>query len=187
MMIDGEGLVVVNVVTQKKNLFGNGYSYPKVTVVGDVNVRGMNSLTRNGEFLALLNVDPCEITLIVGIYLNNGLVERGSPETIYYYTPHDMYGNGGLTSTSDGSPQVQGAILAHERGHALAYLTSFLTSFKRMIASRFGGRKLSLSEMREVQSIYDACLRENAPVDSALANEGHMNWYRDNGYKTGRK
>ena len=173
--IDLYGLVRLTVTTVHDNIM------KQVKKVNDIFVLEMSSETLNGLFSSAISVDPCEITLTLQILLNKNLVDSGRQNVTYYYDPHDIYCERGSSSTSDGSPQIRAAILAHERGHASSFLNSFLPSFKRAI-SRFGNKRLSKAEQEEVRRIYYDYLEDFQPVSAARANQAHVDWYKNNGY-----
>ena len=173
--IDLYGLVRLTVMTVR------GKIVKQVKKVNDIFVLEMSSETLNGLFSAAISVDPCEITLTLQILLKKNLVKRGRQDVTYYYDPHDMYCERGSSSTSDGSPQIRAAILAHERGHASSFLNAFLPSFKRAI-SRFGNKRLSRAEQEEVRRVYYDCLEDYQPDNAVRANQAHVDWYKNNGY-----
>lgn len=71
-----------------------------------------------------LDVGDCEVTILAAIYLREDLDLQGDRDTTYTYTPHTPMGGGGFAGSSTGRPQVRGGILAHERGHASAFLAN---------------------------------------------------------------
>ena len=178
--VDPYGLVLLKVLTERR-----GIEKP-VKKVEDIFIVPIGTGTLNGFFSDKINLDPCEIRLILQIQLNKDLVDNGDPNIIHYFEPHDIYGGKGGTTSSDGSPEIKGGILAHERGHASAFLHSLLPAFRRRI-SKFGKKRLSKSEQDEVRRIFLECKEEFQPVSSARANQAQMDWYRDNGYRLERR
>ena len=178
--VDPYGLVLLKVLTSQY-----GIEKP-VKNIDDIFVVPIASETLNGEFSSWANIDPCEIRLMMQIRLNERLVDKGDPSVIHYFEPHDIYGGKGGTTTSDGSPQIRGGILAHERGHASAFLDALVPAFRRRI-SKFGKKRLSTSEQDEVRRIYQSCVEEFQPVSAARANQAQMDWYKKNGYRLERR
>ena len=178
--VDPYGLALLKVLTARY-----GIEKP-VHNIDDIFIVPLASKTLNGVFCSWVNVDPCEIRLIMQIQLNERLVDNGDPNIIHYFEPHDIYGGKGGTTSSDGSPQIRGGILAHERGHASAFLYSLLPEFRRRI-SKFSKKRLSKSDQDEVRRIYQSCIEEFQPVSAARANQAQMDWYRNNGYRLERR
>ena len=178
--VDPYGLVLLKVLTSQ-----NGIDKP-VKDIDDIFVVPLTSKTLHGAFNSWIDIDPCEIRLLLQIQLNEGLVDKGNPNIIHYFEPHDMYGGKGGTTSSDGSPQIRGGILAHERGHASSFMNALIPAFRRRIA-KFGKKRLSKSEQDEVRRIYQSCIEEFQPVSSARANQAQMDWYKNNGYRLERK
>ena len=191
--IDGFGDVTVKVVTTRENNIwqriqtGQTYSDVEVKIVMDIGIKTIGQDSNIwGQFYASpsgdrLDVGDCEVTVIATIYLREDLAREGDRNTTYYYTPHTPTGGGGNAWSSTGQPQVRGGSLAHERGHASAYLDILIPKFKAEL-QKFGNRKLSESDKAEVRRIYDRCKSEAQEESSRRANEAHENWYRNNGY-----
>ena len=191
--IDGFGDVTVKVVTTRENNIwqrmrsGEKTTQVEVKNVMDIGIEPIGQGSSVWGHLAVpergkdLFVDDCEIIIYAGIQLREDLDLQGDRNTTYFYTPHTPSGRGGGASSSTGRPQIRGAILAHERGHASAYLDILIPKFKAEL-QKFGNRKLSESDKAEVRRIYDRCKREAQEESSRRANEAHENWYRNNGY-----
>ena len=178
--VDPYGLVLLKVLT---SLYG--FDKP-VKNIDDIFVVPLASGTLNGAFNSWINVSPCEVALLLQIQLNERLVDKGDPKVIHYFEPHDIYGGRGGTTSSDGSPEIRGGILAHERGHASSFLNAFLPAFRRRI-SKFGNKRLSESEQEEVRRIYRLCMEEFQPDSAARANQAQIDWYKGNGYRLERR
>ena len=178
--VDPYGLALLKVLTVR-----HGIEKP-VRNIDDIFIVPLSSETLNGEFCSWADIDQCEIRLKMQIRLNERLVDNGDPNIIHYFDPHDIYGGKGGTRSSDGSPQIRGGILAHERGHASAFLHAMLPAFRRRI-SKFSKKRLSKSEKEEVRRIFQACREEFQPVSAARANQAQIDWYRDNGYRLERR
>lgn len=101
--------------------------------------------------------------------------------TTYYYTPHTSSFEGGVSSSSDNSPQVRGGILAHERGHALSFLETFLSMFRREV-SKFKAGSLTSNDKAEIKRIYNRCWKTCGGDDAKIVNDAHIKWYKDHGY-----
>ena len=187
--IDGLGDVTVKVVTTRENnlweRLWSGEKYTDVEVKGVMDIpiktsgRGSNTWGQLQEDRLL--VGDCEVTIEAVIYLREDLDLRGDPNTTYTYVPHTPGGGGGIAGSTTGRPQVRGAILAHERGHASAFLDVLIPKFKAAL-QKFGNRKLSASDKAEVRRIYERCKREAQAESSRRANEAHEDWYRNNGF-----
>ena len=187
--IDGLGAVTVKVVTLRENNLwqrlksGDKYSDVEVKGVMDIPIktsgRGSNTWGQLQEDRLL--VGDCEVTIEAVIYLREDLDLRGDRNTTYTYVPHTPSGGGGIAGSTTGRPQVRGAILAHERGHASAFLDVLIPKFKAAL-QKFGNRKLSASDKAEVRRIYERCKREAQAESSRRANEAHEDWYRNNGF-----
>ena len=192
--IDGLGDVTVKIVTTRENNLwermrsGQKFSDVEVKSVMDIAVKDNLSNTSNWGVFDVpttgsrLLVDDCEIVILANIHLRADLDVHGDKNTTYFYTPHSPGGRGGNSWSSTGRPQVRGAILAHERGHASAFLDVLIPKFRAELR-KFGNRKLSASDKAEVRRIYDRCKRESESENARRANEAHENWYRKNGFK----
>jgi len=178
--VDPYGLARLRVLTERR-----GIEKP-VKKVEDIFIVPIGTGTLNGFFSNKIDLDECEIRLILQIQLNESLIDKGGPNVIYYFEPHDIYGGKGGTTSSDGSPQIRGGILAHERGHASAFLDALLPAFRRRI-SKFEKKRLSKSDQGKVRDIFEECIEEFQPVSAARANQAQMDWYRDNGYRLERR
>ena len=86
-----------------------------------------------------------------------------------------------MSSTSDGSPQVWDSVLAHERGHALSFLTKFLSMLRNEVA-HFEAGKLSGDDKAEIQRIFERCRKACADDSAQKANDAQIDWYKDHGY-----
>ena len=191
--IDGLGAVTVKVVTTRENNFwqrlktGERYSDVEVKNVMDIAIKpsARDSNTWGHFFIPPvgdgIDVGDCEVTILATIYLHEDLDLRGDKSTTYTYVPHTSRGGGGISGSSTGRPQIRGAILAHERGHASAFLDVLIPKFKAEL-QKFGNRKLSAADKAEVRRIYERCKREAQAESSRRANEAHENWFRDNGF-----
>lgn len=191
--IDGLGDVTVKVVTTRENnLWERMWSGQKtrqveVKSVMDISIKqigrgssvwGHLDVPESGDRLF---VGDCEVTIYATILLREDLDRLGDGDTTYTYTPHTPRGGGGISGSSTGRPQVRGAILAHERGHASAFLDVLIPKFRAEL-EKFGNRKLSAADKAEVRRIYDRCKREAQSENACRANEAHENWYRNNGF-----
>ena len=191
--IDGLGAVTVKVVTWRENNLwqrlksGEKFSEVEVKSVMDIPIR---TIGRDSNAWGRLDVPPsgdrldvgdCEVTIYARILLREDLDLRGDKNTTYTYLPHTHRGGGGISGSSTGRPQMRGAILAHERGHASAFLDVLIPKFKAEL-QKFGNRKLSASDKVEVRRIYDRCKKEAEAENARRANEAHENWFRDNGF-----
>ena len=191
--IDGLGDVTVKVVTMRENNLwerirsGEKFSEVEVKNVMDIAIHLMGKKSKDWGNLRVpdsgegLFVDDCEIIILANIYLREDLDLHGDRDTTYFYSPHWPSGEGGNSWSSTGRPQVRGAILAHERGHASAFLDVLIPKFRAEL-QKFGNRKLSAADKAEVQRIYDRCKREARAENARRANEAHENWYRNNGF-----
>jgi len=186
-MSDIFGLIPVTVVTTRWNnfwqmIFSGGAKTSDLPVndVSDIQIYDLDSTTLWGVFSPSLNIGVCSLEVNVKIALRHDLVESGKHETTYYFTPHKVGAAGG-SSSSDGSPQVRGGILAHEQGHALSFLTKFLEMFKSRVG-RFKAGNLSESDKQEIRRIYNDCLNECQNDSGDKANEAQTNWYKEHGY-----
>ena len=155
---------------------GNKLTQRIVSSASEIPITLVNSSSLWGQFRANPNFYGCDVVITLYIMIRATAIERGKPNTIYYYTPH-ILDKKGSSSTSDGTPQVKGAILAHERGHAEAFFNTILPRFKELI------RDLPSSATSEIESRYNQAWREGQEESARLANEAHINWYRANGYK----
>ena len=156
----------------------NVMDIPIETIGRNSNVWGRLRVPDYGDELA---VGDCEVTIYATFLLREDLDRLGDRDTTYTYTPHTLRGGGGISGSSTGRPQIRDAILAHERGHASAYLDVMIPKFKAEL-QKFGNRKLSASDKAEVRRIYDRCKRETEAENARRANEAHENWFRDNGF-----
>ena len=191
--IDGLGDVTVKVVTTRENnlwermLSGQKTSQVEVKNVMDIAIQPIDRDSSVWGRLRIPNsgndlfVDDCEILIHASVLLREDLDRHGDVNTTYFYTPHSPRGGGGNAWSSTGRPQVRDAVLAHERGHASAFLDVLIPKFKAEL-QKFGNRKLSASDKEEVRRIYDRCVRESESENARRANEAHENWYRNNGY-----
>jgi len=191
--IDGLGAVTVKVVTTRENNFwqrlrsGEKTTQVEVKSVMDISIepigRGSSvwGQLQVPYYGAGLYVGDCEVIIHASILLREDLDLQGDKNTTYTYAPHTPSGGGGFAGSSTGRPQVRGGILAHERGHASAFLDVLIPKFKAEL-QKFGNRKLSASDKAEVRRIYDKCKREAQAESSRRANEAHENWYRNNGF-----
>ena len=185
--IDGLGDVTVKVVTMRENNLwerirsGEKFSEVEVKNVMDIAIHLMGKNSKDWGNLRVpdsgegLFVDDCEIIILANIYLREDLDLHGDRNTTYFYSPHWPSGEGGNSWSSTGRPQVRGAILAHERGHASAFLDVLIPKFRAEL-QKFGNRKLSAADKAEVQRIYDRCKREARAENARRANEAHENW-----------
>ena len=191
--IDGLGAVTVRVVTMRENNLwqrlksGEKFSeveiknvmdIPIKTIGRDSNVWGRLRVPPSGNELY---IDDCEVTIQATILLREDLDLLGDKSTTYTYAPHTPRGGGGISGSSTGRPQIRDAILAHERGHASAFLDVLIPKFKAEL-QKFGNRKLSASDKAEVRRIYDRCKKEAQAENARRANEAHENWFRNNGF-----
>ena len=191
--IDGLGDVTVKVVTTRKNniwqRLRSGENYSEVEVKNAMDVSVMDDLSSsspwgffNSPFSGdTLSIGDCEVTVLASIHLRADLDSYGDKNTTYTYAPHSPRGLGGVAGSSTGRPQVRGAILSHERGHASAFLDVLIPKFKAEL-QKFGNRKLSASDKAEIRRIYDRCRSEAQAESSRRANDAHENWYRKNGF-----
>ena len=148
----------------------------QVSSASEIPITLVNSSSIWGQFRANPNFYGCDVVITLDILIRATAIERGKSDTIYYYTPH-ILDKKGFSSTSDGTPQVKGAILAHERGHAEAFFNTILPRFEALV------RDLPSSATSEIESRYNQAWREGQEESARLANEAHINWYRTNGYK----
>ena len=182
ILTDILGAVGVRVVSDFNTGFlerivtGNKLKPRDISSASEIPISQMNSRSLWGRFIARPNFYGCDAVITLSILLRADLPERGKPSTIYYYVPH-ILDKKGISSTSDGTPQVRGAVLAHERGHAEAFFSAILPRFKALV------RDLPSSATSEIESRYNQAWREGQEESARLANEAHINWYRANGYK----
>ena len=155
---------------------GNKFTQRNVSSVSEIPITYVNSHSVWGQFKANPNFYGCDVVITLSILIRSTTIGRGRPDTIYYYTPH-VLDKKGFSSTSDGTPQVKGAILSHERGHAEAFFSTILPRFKALV------HDLPSSATTEIESRYNQAWREGQEESARLANEAHINWYRANGYK----
>ena len=155
---------------------GNKLKQKEVVSANEIPISQMRSRSLWGQFIAQPNYYGCDVVITLSILIRDDLPERGNPSTTYYYVPH-VLDKKGISSTSDGTPQVRGAVLAHERGHAEAFFSAILPRFKALV------RVLPSSATSEIESRYNQAWREGQEESARLANEAHINWYRANGYK----
>ena len=131
-------------------------------------------------FVPSLTFEDCSLVVLVQIYLRNDLAENGNKGTTYYYKPHKGDADS-ESSSSDGSPQVRGGVLAHERGHALSFLNKFLEMFRKEVA-RFQAGNLSESDKAEIRRIFENCRNACADDSAEKANNAQIDWYKEHGF-----
>ena len=186
--VDSMGNIPVAVETWKRNVFlqriingGDKYSIVSVRKPSDISVENMTSSTKWGLFARSLRIENCRVVVTLRILLNERMPETGRKDVTYQYKPH-VGDEGGVSFTTDGSPQIRGGILAHELGHARAFLETFLPKFQSEV-DRFKAGRLTESDKSEIKRIFNRCINE-ASIDSGNnANEAQANWYMNNGYK----
>ena len=185
------GMVELHVVTRRKNNFwqqmlnnGDKYTIVSVNSKADISIGDdFSSRSINGMFDHSIIIDDCDVTITVIIYLNNKLVRHGAKDSTYIYTPHWIKNGqlaGGTGKMSDGSPEFRDGVLAHELGHAEAFLTYTIPLFRKKL-ERFGNRRLSDSDKIEVKRMYNDCLKETLDMDAKMSNDAHTNWYGSHG------
>ena len=155
---------------------GNKFHQKEVANANEIPISQMKSRSLWGQFIAQPNFYGCEAVITLSILIRADLPEYGNPNTTYFYVPH-VLNTKGISSTSDGTPQVRGAVLAHERGHAEAFFTTILPRFKALV------RELPSSNRHAIESRYKQAWREGQAESARLANDAQINWYRTHGYK----
>ena len=187
-VIDFAGNIPVSVVTWRHNNIlqrivagGNVYSIVNVKEPSDISVRNMSSSTRWGLFSYSLQIEKCQVVVALMVLLNDRMVTTGGKNITYYYVPHNGE-KGGVSSTSDGSPPVRDAVLAHELGHAQSFLQTFLPRFQKEV-DKFPAGHLTERDKSDIQRIFNQCLNEASADSGNKANEAQINWYRENGYQ----
>ena len=182
ILTDILGAVGVRVVSDFNTGFlerivtGNKFKQKDISSVNEIPISQMNSRSLWGRFIARPNFYGCDAVITLSILIRADLPERGKSNTIYYYVPH-ILDKKGISSTSDGTPQVRGAVLAHERGHAEAFFSTILPRFKALV------RDLPSSATSEIESRYNQAWREGQEESARLANDAQINWYRSHGYR----
>jgi RHS repeat-associated protein len=182
------GNIPVSVVTWRRNSFlqrlmngGEKYSIVNVKNTSDISVEDMESSRKWGLFVSTLQIEECQVVVTLTILLNQKMPNTGNKDITYHYKPHNGE-DGGIATSSDGSPQVRGGILAHEQGHADSFLESFLPRFRNEVA-RFKAGQLTESDKAEIRRIFARCKKEASTDSGNRANESHINWYNNNGYQ----
>ena len=195
MYFDELGMVKVTVIsgaaTSPWERFQTGNQYKDVVVesVSDIGIVETQLGTKNGVFrypyANNLEIGDCEIRIYVEIQVSNLLSSDTKRDDIIHVKNHDVDSprgqSTGYSIGTSGKRPPRGAIIAHEQGHALAYLAAL----SRFISAleRFGNKKLTEADKAEARKIYAQYLKEFNQINMRSANETEKAWYEANGYK----
>lgn len=128
----------------------------------------------------------CEIRMWIKIIIADDLPKTGKHGVVYQYFPHgNLNGTltGGGSGASDGSPPLEGEVIAHEQGHAKAFWEHTRSCFDKAIAEKFPG-KLKASDRQEVNRLLGECRRQTQDKNVEYSNNATLNWYKTAGYLT---
>lgn len=187
LRVDAFGFVPLKVVTMRENNLwqrmrnnGDRISWPEISKVDQIEILDRKSSTMWGLFSSSLQTFDCHVEISVQIYINSCVVDVGKKDVTYFYTPH--HGRlGGGSSSSDGSPQIRGGVVAHEKGHAKAFFDLVIPGV-RTVAESFGNSKLSAADKAKVKATYQRLLKETEKSSGEMANERQLEWYSSHGY-----
>ncbi len=128
----------------------------------------------------------CEITLNLSIVVSTALSESGSKGTRYSYSMHRNVGGslGGGESGAFGTSNkpLKGAVAAHEKGHAEAFLKFTLPCFEKAVKEKYPGA-LKASDSKDIRNIMRDCRRKTMDKNVELSNSATLKWYRDNRFR----
>ena len=195
MYFDGLGMVKVTVISSAETSpwerFQTGNQYKDVVVesVSDIGIVDTQLGTKNGVFrypyANNLAIGDCEIRIYVEIQVSTQLSNDTKRDDIIHVKNHDVDSprgqSTGYSIGASGKRPPRGAIIAHEQGHASAYLAAL----SRFIGTleRFGNKKLTETDKAEARKIYAQYIKEFNQINMRSANETEKAWYEANGYK----
>lgn len=159
-----------------------------VQSVSDIGVVELPMRKKNGVFsypyANELVINDCEIQIYVEIRLSSLLSSDTKQKSVINVMLHDVNSprgqSTGVSRGAKGSRPPRGAILAHEQGHALAYLVA-LSRFAQDL-KRFGNKKLTDADKTEIRKLYQKYITDFNQINMRSANETEKDWYKKNGY-----
>jgi RHS repeat-associated protein len=194
--IDRLGLISVRFLSRKKNNWyqriksrGDRYRDVEVSGVDDIYVASGSVSGQHGGFYFPRTplIDDCGVTVILEILLDAGLTKVPDANVIYTYEHHysgfDNIEPAGGASGPMGRPQIYDAVLAHERGHASAYLLYVKPCFEKSV-KKYDVNNLSSSDVREIEGLYKKCLKDSLDRNIEMSNQATLDYYRSNGFMT---
>ncbi len=130
----------------------------------------------------------CEISLNLSIVVRTGLQKSGTKGMKYSYSIHNNVGGslgGGNSGVSGGTSidplLLEGEVIAHERGHAEAFLEYTKPCFEKAIKAKYPGA-LKAADTEEIRRIMRDCRRKTMDKNVELSNKRTLEWYRVNKY-----
>ena len=162
-------------------------------------VKSIVSMTRGGavhsslgQFSAKVAFDKksCTVCVILSIKMRDDLAEESSANVVYRVTPHKTGRDDGSTGVyKDGkldpshSP-LKEAVMAHERGHADAYLKLVKPEFESEMKDFDLSNKgvISEDEAKKIRRIHDRIDNRHVKESGQYANDAEASWYMGNGF-----
>ena len=164
--------------------------YPTIDVIriSDIAVEERNVKNEHGGFDPVSNPleGDCVLEVRLTIYLSPTLTDSPVPGITYTYEPHypPLRNNripGGISSTiPEGFPQIRDEVLAHERGHAWAFLLFTKPIFDAYVAGIVP--PLSKEDVTVVKRYYRNSRQLTASQNAEYANNATFEWYKSQGF-----
>lgn len=174
---------------------GNQYRYSEVNDVNDIGVSsdGWSRSQHGGFYPELSFPECCQVNYLLRIRLSSSLSMKPEKGVKYTYHPHEnkggeLTGGGSSAGTQEGSTRivypVYGEVLAHERGHAKAFLEHFKPCFLKAVNEQISVKdgKLSEQDKVKIRGIATQCRRDTMDKNVEFSNKATLDWYKENNF-----
>lgn len=197
--IDFRGNIAVEFWSWEKTTFlgfsNFGFKETIVKSVDDIQVeeRTSNSQYGGGDFLSIeADEGLCTVKILLKIYVSKNSPKAVGKDFKFIYHPHTILsGNlaGGYTKMENSSNKTTqppfGAILAHEKGHANAYLEHTKPMFEQLVEKI--PAPLTTATANLVKRLYKDSIRKTRQYSADGANQATLTWLHDNNYSVEKK
>ena len=182
---DSLGKIPVKFVSWRESL--SGYENVEVHAVSDIEVE-TGTMRDHGGFSPIFvpSSGQCELEVRLKITLSDGLVHHAPNGVSYTYQPHfakagsDILGGGVSSTIPYGQPQIYDEVLAHERGHAWAFLLFTKPIFEAYASAVKAPVKSS--DVPILKRMFSKSRMLSASKNAEYANEATINWFTSNGF-----
>ena len=127
-------------------------------------------------------VSDCHLQVRLEIWLHPSLQKSLKPLDAFIVSPHKTSVYDGYSFKKGGGRTIEGAILAHERGHAKAFFLHQKSVFESKISALRSKTKLSVAEKKTVEKAYKDSRQEIESQSIKYSNENMHNWFIANGF-----
>ena len=177
--------IPVKFVSWRESL--SGYENVEVHAVSDIEVE-TGTMRDHGGFSPIFvpSSGQCELEVRLKITLSDGLVHHAPNSVSYTYQPHfakagsDILGGGVSSTIPYGQPQIYDEVLAHERGHAWAFLLFTKPIFEAYASTVKAPVKSS--DVPILKRMFSKSRMLSASKSAEYANEATINWFTSHGF-----